>query len=63
MNKSDFYYEENVNRIKQALLKDFKELLVPEFTTGWKTEIFFIELYIKIMSLDNTMKVILKGGE
>lgn len=61
MNESDFYYEENVNRIKQALLKDFKELLQPEFTTNWKSERFLIEMYLSVMRLDNLMKVIDKG--
>lgn len=61
MNKSDFYYEENENRIKQAILKDFKKLLQPEFTTNWKSERFLIEMYLSVMSLENTMKEILKG--
>lgn len=61
MNKSDFYYEENEYRIKQAILKDFKKLLQPEFTTNWKSERFLIEMYLSVMSLENTMKEILKG--
>ena len=50
MNKED--------KLRQAILKDFKELLVPEFTTNWKAEIFLIEMYLSVMSLDNTMKLI-----
>lgn len=61
MVESDFYHEENESRIKQALLKDFKELLQPEFTTNWKSERFLIEMYLSVMKLDNLMKVISKG--
>lgn len=62
MIKSDFYYEENESRIKQALLKDFKKLLQPEFTTNWESERFLIEMYLSVMRLDNLMKVISKVG-
>ena len=48
------------DELRQAILKDFKELLVPEFTTNWKAERFFIEMYLSVMSLDNTMKLIKK---
>ena len=34
------------DELRQAILKDFKELLVPEFTTNWKAERFFIEMYL-----------------
>ncbi len=44
--------------VKQALLKDFKELLQPEFTTNWKSERFLIEMYLSVMRLDNLMGVI-----
>ena len=47
--------------LRQAILKDVKELLVPEFTTNWKAERFFIEMYLSVMSLDNTMKLIKKS--
>lgn len=50
MNKED--------KLRQAILKDFKELLVSEFTTNWKAERFLIEMYLSVMSLDNTMKLI-----
>lgn len=50
MNKED--------KLRQALLKDFKELLVDEFTANWKAERFLIEMYLSVMSLDNTMKFI-----
>lgn len=63
MVKSDFYYEENEKRLKRALLKDFKELLKPEFTTAWKTERIMIEMYLGVMSLENTMKAISKDDE
>lgn len=48
-------------KIKQALLKDFKELLQPEFTTNWESERFLIEMYLSVMKLDNLMKVISKS--
>lgn len=46
------------DKLRQAILKDFKELLVKEFTTNWKAERFLIEMYLSVMSLDNTMKLI-----
>ena len=49
--------EIHIEDLAQAILKDFKELLVPEFTTNWKAERFFIEMYLSVMSLDNTMKL------
>ena len=49
------------DELRQAILKDFKELLVPEFTTHWKAERFFIEMCLSVMSLDNTMKLIKKS--
>ena len=63
MVKSDFYYEENEKRLKRALLKDFKELLKPEFTTAWRTKRIMFEMYLDVMSLKNTIKAIneLKG--
>jgi hypothetical protein len=63
MVKRDFYYEENEKRLKRALLKDFKELLKPEFTTAWKTERIMIGMYLGVMSLENTMKAISKDAE
>ena len=51
----------NEDKLRQAILKDFKELLVPEFTTNWKAERFLIEMYLSVMSLDNTMKLIKKS--
>lgn len=48
----------NEDKLRQAILKDFKELLVDEFTTNWKAERFLIGMYLSVMSLDNTMKFI-----
>ena len=53
--------EIHIEDLAQAILKDFKELLVPEFTTNWKAERFFIEMCLSVMSLDNTMKLIKKS--
>ena len=50
----------NIEDLSQALLEDFKELLQPEFTTNWKAERFLIEMYLSVMRLDNTMKLIKK---
>lgn len=44
-------------KLRQAIIKDFKELLVEEFTTDWKSQRFLIEMYLSVMSLDNTMKL------
>ena len=53
--------EIHIEDLTQALLEDFKELLQPEFTTNWKAERFLIEMYLSVMRLDNTMKLINKG--
>lgn len=53
--------EIHIEDLTQALLEDFKELLQPGFTTNWKTERFLIEMYLSVMRLDNTMKLINKG--
>ena len=50
-------------KLRQAILKDFKELLVEEFTTDWKAQRFLIEMYLSVMSLDNTMKLFSKLNE
>ena len=50
-------------KLRQALIKDFKELLVEEFTTDWKAQRFLIEMYLSVMSLDNTMKLFNKLNE
>lgn len=50
----------NEDKLRQAILKDFKELLVSEFTTNWKAERFLIEMYLSVMRLDNTMNLIKK---
>ena len=50
-------------KLRQAILKDFKELLVEEFTTDWKSQRFLIEMYLSVMSLDNTMKLFNKLNE
>ena len=44
-------------KLRQALIKDFKELLVEEFTTDWKAQRFLIEMYLSVMSLDNTIEL------
>lgn len=44
-------------KLRQAILKDFKELLVEEFTTDWKSQRFLIEMYLSVMSLDNTIEL------
>lgn len=50
-------------KLRQALIKDFKELLVEEFTTDWKAQRFLIEMYLSVMNLDNTMKLFNKLNE
>ena len=46
------------DELRQAILKDFKELLVKEFTADFEAKRFLIEMYLSVMSLDNTMKLI-----
>ena len=50
-------------KLRQAILKDFKELLVEEFTTDWKSQRFLIEMYLSVMSLDNTIELFNKLNE
>jgi hypothetical protein len=50
-------------KLRQAILKDFKELLVEEFTTDWKAQRFLIEMYLSVMSLDNTIELFNKLNE
>jgi hypothetical protein len=46
------------NNLKEALIKDFKQLLQKEFTTDWKIQRMVRELEIGVMSLDNTEALI-----
>jgi hypothetical protein len=48
------------DKLKQALLKDFEELLQEEFTIDWRVKRVMIKLYLSVMSLDNTMKLLEK---
>lgn len=48
----------NKQELKTAILKDFKELLVKEFTVDYKSKRFLIEMYLSVMNLDNTIKLI-----
>ena len=47
-----------IEDLKKAILQDFKELLVKEFTTDFEAKRFLIEMYLSVMSLDNTMNLI-----
>lgn len=49
-----------IEDLRQALKKDFDELLQPEFTTNWKAERFLIKMYLSVMRLDNTIELIEK---
>jgi hypothetical protein len=46
------------DKLKQALLKDFEELLQEEFTIDWRVRRVIIKLYLSVMSLDNTMQML-----
>jgi hypothetical protein len=46
--------------IKGAMLKDFKALYVKEFTTDWESQRFLRELEIKVMGVDNLLKLFLE---
>ncbi|HQJ73774.1 MAG TPA: hypothetical protein PLW74_02710 [Candidatus Dojkabacteria bacterium] len=45
-------------KLREALKKDFKELYVKEYTTGWKEQRFLRNTELNIMSLENTKKYI-----
>jgi hypothetical protein len=49
--------------IRDGLIKDFNELYVEHFTTGWKMERIIIKGELRIMSFDNTIKTILAKVE
>lgn len=50
--------QDNREELKQALIKDFNELLVKEFTADWKIQRLVTGLQIDVMSLDNLEKAI-----
>ena len=45
--------------IRKGLIQEYKELLVPEYTLGWKMERWCREHEINSMSFDNTIAAIL----
>ena len=53
----------NENKLRQAILSDFENLLVAEFTADWKIKRFLIEMYLSVMNLDNTKKFICSLNE
>lgn len=53
----------NENKLRQAILSDFENLLVAEFTADWKNKRFLIEMYLSVMNLDNTKKFICSLNE
>ena len=48
------------SRVREALIKDFNKLYVKKYTTAWKLERACRKIELDIMSLDNTIKAILK---
>lgn len=50
------------DKIKKALIKDFKNLFVMEFSTNWRAERIKAELEIGVMSLDNIEAVIAESN-
>ena len=48
----------NTDKLKRALIKDFNELYVKEFTMDWKVQRILRGLEIKVMGLPNTEKLI-----
>ena len=50
------------DKIKKALIKDFKNLFVMEFSTNWRAERIKAELEIEVMSLDNLEAVIAESN-
>ena len=45
--------------IRKGLIQEYKEMLVPEYTLGWKMERWCREHEINSMSFDNTIAAIL----
>jgi len=50
--------EKKETKLVKALRKDFKELYVKEYTTGWREQRFIRNIELGIMSLKNTEKYI-----
>ena len=50
--------EKKETELVKALRKDFKELYVKEYTTGWREQRFIRNIELGIMSLKNTEKYI-----
>lgn len=48
----------STEELKQALIKDFNELLVKEFTADWNAQRLITRLNIEVMSLDNLEQLI-----
>lgn len=53
------------NKLKKAILEDFKELLNVKFAIDWEVKRYMIEMYLSVMSLNNTIAYIeqVKGSE
>lgn len=49
---------EQDNELREAIRKDFHQLLVKEFTADWKIQRIVRDLEIDVISLDNTMQLI-----
>ena len=49
--------------IRKGLIQEYKELLVPEYTLGWRMERWCREHEINSMSFENTIKAILSEIE
>jgi hypothetical protein len=45
------------NKIKEAMLKDFNNLYVKNYTTAWETQRIIRGIEIKIMSIENLIKL------
>lgn len=47
-----------IDKLKKALIKDFEELHVKEFSTTWKLERMVRNVEINMMSFDNLRRLI-----
>ena len=50
----------NVDVLRTALIKDFNNLYVKEFTTDWKFQRMMRSIEINLMKLENTLNLLEK---
>ena len=51
---------DDIEKLRQALRKDFDKLYVKEFATDWQMQRLLRNIEIGVMSLENTLKLLKK---